>query len=107
MNPSRIVDQSGADPATDGRTAAGYRALADPARLAILQALSGGTRCVCELGPQLGLAQNLLSYHLRILREAGLVAGRRSGRRIEYEVRVDGLRELRDGLDRLARGAAT
>ena len=84
----------------------GYRALADPARLAILQALSSGTRCVCELGPRLGLAQNLLSYHLRILREAGLVRGRRSGRRIEYEVRADGLRELRDGLDRLTRGAA-
>jgi ArsR family transcriptional regulator len=100
MDPSRNVDRSGADPA------AGYQALADPARLVILQALSSGTRCVCELGPRLGLAQNLLSYHLRILREAGLVSGRRSGRRVEYEVRGDRLRELREGLDRLARGAA-
>jgi len=84
----------------------GYRALSDPARLAILRALSSGSRCVCELGPRLGLAQNLLSYHLRILREADLVRGRRTGRRIEYEVRADELRELRDELDRLARGAA-
>ena len=99
MDPSRIVDRSGA-------LAGGYRALADPARLAIVEALRDGTRCVCELGPRLGLAQNLLSYHLRILREAGLVAGRRSGRRIEYEVRPDGLRELRESLDRLAGGAA-
>jgi DNA-binding transcriptional ArsR family regulator len=52
------------------------------------------------------MAQNLLSYHLRILREAGLVVGRRSGRRIEYEVRAEVLRGLRDGLDRLARGDA-
>ena len=100
MGPSRIIDRS------DEHPAAGYRALADPARLAILQALSSGTRCVCELGPRLGLAQNLLSYHLRILREAGLVRGRRTGRRIEYEVRADRLRELRDGLDRLTHGAA-
>jgi ArsR family transcriptional regulator len=98
VEPSRIVDRSS--------TAGGYRALADPARLAILEALSGRTRCVCELGPQLGMAQNLLSYHLRILREAGLVVGRRSGRRIEYEVRAEVLRGLRDGLDRLARGDA-
>ena len=71
MDPSTIVDQS-------DELAAGYRALADPARLAILEALSGDTRCVCELGPRLGMAQNLVSYHLRILREAGLVIGRTS-----------------------------
>ena len=95
MDPSTIVDRS-------DELAAGYRALADPARLAILEALSGDTRCVCELGPRLGMAQNLVSYHLRILREAGLVIGRRAGRRIEYEVRPGGLRELRDRLDLLA-----
>jgi len=87
MNPSRIaVDSRGA--------AEGFSALGDPARLAILAALSGGTKCVCELVPQLGIAQNLLSYHLRILREAGLVSGARRGRRIEYTVRPDRLREL-------------
>jgi ArsR family transcriptional regulator len=100
MEPSRIVDRSSAG------AAGGYRALSDPTRLAILQALSGRTRCVCELGPQLGMAQNLLSYHLKILREAGLVVGRRSGRRIEYRIRADVLRGLRDGLDRLAGGEA-
>jgi ArsR family transcriptional regulator len=95
MDPSTILDRS-------DEPAAGYRALADPARLAILEALSGETRCVCELGPRLGMAQNLLSYHLRILREAGLVIGRRAGRRIEYEILPGGLRDLRDRLDRLA-----
>jgi ArsR family transcriptional regulator len=95
MDPSTILDRS-------DEPAAGYRALADPARLAILEALSGETRCVCELGPRLGMAQNLLSYHLRILREAGLVIGRRAGRRIEYEILPGELRDLRDRLDRLA-----
>ena len=95
MNPSRILDRSSG-------TAQGFDALSDPARLAILEALGRGTRCVCELGPELGLAQNLLSYHLRILREAGLVAGSRLGRRIEYRIEQEALAGLRAELDRLA-----
>jgi len=86
--------------------AAAFAALGDPVRLRILAELAEGERCVCKLLERVPVAPNLLSYHLRILREAGLVRGRRSGRRIEYEVRADGLRELRDGLDRLTRGAA-
>jgi DNA-binding transcriptional ArsR family regulator len=97
VDPSRIVDRS--------EPAGAFGALGDPARLAILGALASGTRCVCELGPELGLAQNLLSYHLKILRRAGLVSGRRSGRRIEYGIRADRVRELRDALDRLGRDA--
>lgn len=95
MNPSRILDQSTG-------TARGFDALSDPARLAILEALGRGTRCVCELGPELGLAQNLLSYHLRVLREAGLVTGSRRGRRIEYRIEGGAFAALRDELDRLA-----
>ncbi len=47
------------------------------------------------------MAPNLLSYHLRILREAGLVTGTRSGRRIEYRIANGGLEALRDELDLL------
>jgi ArsR family transcriptional regulator len=50
------------------------------------------------------MAPNLLSYHLRILREAGLVEGTRRGRRIEYRARPAGLRELAVELVRLAVG---
>jgi ArsR family transcriptional regulator len=42
----------------------------------------------------LGMAPNLLSYHMRILREAGLVNGLRNGRRIEYRIECQGLQEL-------------
>jgi ArsR family transcriptional regulator len=94
VNPSRILDRS-------GEAARGFDALADPARLAILEAVGRGTRCVCEMGPELGLAQNLLSYHLRILREAGLVVGSRRGRRIEYRIESDALEDLRRQLHRL------
>jgi DNA-binding transcriptional ArsR family regulator len=95
MNPSRIVGESGTG------VAEGFSALGDPARLAILAALHGGTRCVCELVPQLGMAQNLLSYHMGILREAGIVRGSRRGRRIEYTIDDAGLTALRRELEDL------
>lgn len=95
MDPSKIAVRS--------RTSAAgaFSALGDPARLAVLEALHGGTRCVCDLVPQLGLAQNLLSYHLRILREAGLVTGARRGRRIEYTIEPAALRALQGELGEL------
>lgn len=96
MNRSTFVEPS--SQATAGR----FGALADPARLAILDRLSRETQCACELGPSLGMAPNLLSYHLRILREAGLVTGTRSGRRIEYRLRATGLEALQAELARLA-----
>ncbi len=71
-----------------------FSALGDPARLAIVEALRGGATCVYELTAALRMSQNLLSYHLRILREAGLISGERSGRRIEYRIEPGALRQL-------------
>ncbi len=84
--------------------AQGFGALGDGARLDLLRELQRGTRCVCELAPKLGMAPNLLSYHLRVLREAGLVDRTRVGRRVEYQVRVRSLEELTVALVRLAIG---
>jgi ArsR family transcriptional regulator len=42
----------------------------------------------------LGMAPNLLSYHMRILREAGLVSGSRQGRRVDYRIAPDGFEAL-------------
>jgi ArsR family transcriptional regulator len=101
VNASKIVEKSG-DP--DERVTDAFGALADPARLAILRELRPGRTCVCELVPRLGMAPNLLSYHLRVLREAGLVTGVRRGRRIEYRVRPLALQELAVELVKLAVG---
>lgn len=79
-----------------------FNALADPARIAIMARLRRQPRCVCDLQVELGMASNLLSYHLRILREAGLVVGTRRGRRVEYRIRPEGLAQLRREIDRLA-----
>jgi len=68
------------------------KALADTNRLQILDVLLQGDSCNCELTERLGLPPNLLSHHLRILRETGLVSSRRDtidGRWIYYTVNRD------------------
>jgi DNA-binding transcriptional ArsR family regulator len=65
-----------------------FNAVAEPRRRQILDALSGGERPVNDLVKQLGLAQPLVSKHLRVLREVGLVDRRDVGRQRIY--RLDG-----------------
>jgi ArsR family transcriptional regulator len=65
------------------------KALAEPNRLRIFDMLMQGDTCNCELNEKLGLTPNLLSHHLRVLRECGLVLNRRDavdGRWIYYSV---------------------
>lgn len=60
------------------------KAIADPTRLEILEMLSPQIRCNCHFQEHLDLAPNLLSYHLRVLREAGLIEGTKRGRWVDY-----------------------
>ena len=66
--------------------AALFSALGDPIRLQVLDELASGQRCVCELQESIDIAPNLLSYHLRVLREAGLVQAARRGRWVDYRL---------------------
>ena len=77
------------------------RALADPTRLRIVALLGAGPRCVCSLQEEVAVAGNLLSHHLRVLREAGLIEGARRGRWIDYRL----LPEAFNGIERLLAGA--
>jgi ArsR family transcriptional regulator len=63
-----------------------FAALADPARLRVLAVLADSQQCVCDIQSAAPMAANLLSYHLRTLREAGLVEGTRRGRFIDYRL---------------------
>jgi ArsR family transcriptional regulator len=101
VNRSTFVERS------DAQVARRFNALADPSRLAIIERLQGGIRCVCELRDELDMAPNLLSYHLRILREAGFVAGARNGRRIEYRILPLAFEDVRTDVERLAAEDAT
>jgi len=80
------------------------RALADPIRLQVVEALGQGERCVCELTSELALAQSKLSFHLKVLRQAGLIAGRQEGRRVYYRLEPAALGALRDWLAGRAAG---
>ncbi len=73
------------------RHAALFHALSDPRRLRILDLLRGGEQCVCDLQAALDCGQSLLSFHLKTLREAGLVASRREGRWAHYRLASDAL----------------
>jgi ArsR family transcriptional regulator len=64
-----------------------FRALGDQTRLAVLDLLAtGGSRCHCELEVELGVPANRLSFHLKVLRDAGLVGTTRHGRRSHYHL---------------------
>jgi ArsR family transcriptional regulator len=83
--------------ARDGqRTARLFHALADKTRLRILEQLADGEQCVCDLTDALEAGQSRLSFHLRTLKDAGLVTDRRQGRWIYYTLRPEAVDELRD-----------
>ena len=60
--------------------------------------LACGTMCACELQRIAGVAPNLLSYHLRVLREAGLVTSERRGRWVDYTLAPDAAERLHAAL---------
>lgn len=82
------------------------KALADPLRLQVIEALGHGERCVCDLTADLGLAQSKLSFHLKVLKEAGLLADRQEGRWIYYRLRSEALVALQHWLADLSAGCA-
>ena len=73
------------------RHASLFRALSDPRRLRILDLLRAGEQCVCDLQATLDCGQSLLSFHLKTLRDAGLVAMRKDGRWSHYRLVPDAL----------------
>ena len=93
--------QVAADPATLARS---FQALADEKRLRVLELLGGGELCVCELAEALDLSQPLLSFHLKTLRQAGLVSTRKKGRWVHYSLNRGALNELRGMAGALAEG---
>jgi ArsR family transcriptional regulator len=73
--------------------------VADPVRWRLVAELARcGTRCVCDLQPVGGVAPNVLSYHLKVLREAGLVTAQRRGRWADYTLAPDAPERLRSAL---------
>lgn len=72
-----------------------FQAVAEETRFEIVRSLSEGERCVCELQEELGAAQSRLSFHLKKLKNAGVVSDRREGRWIYYALVPESLDEMR------------
>jgi len=66
--------------------AAKLKALADPTRYAVVRALLEGPACVGDLVVRLDVEQSLLSHHLKVLRDHGIVTAARDGRQVRYGV---------------------
>jgi ArsR family transcriptional regulator len=73
-----------------------FHALSDETRLEIVRRLRGGERCVCDLTDLLGAAQSRLSFHMKVLKDAGLVSDRREGRWIHYSLNRDVFSEVQE-----------
>src|SRR5712672_1442277 len=71
-----------------------FHALSDETRLEIIELLRTGERCVCELTDTLDAAQSRLSFHLRVLKDAGIVRDRKDGRWVYYELVPDVFEEM-------------
>lgn len=96
---TEVVNTSTAIAASRLESAALLGVVADPVRWRLLRHLADGrTRCVCDLKPVAAVAANLLSYHLRALREAGLVRARRRGRWMDYTIADDAADRLQTAL---------
>jgi ArsR family transcriptional regulator len=89
----------------DARLERFFHALSDMKRLRILEILRSGESCVCDLAGSLDIRQSLLSFHLRTLRDAGLVSDRKEGRWVHYALNEEALGEARDYVNGLARDA--
>jgi ArsR family transcriptional regulator len=63
-----------------------FKALSDETRLRILSLMKEGEICVCDIAESLGMSQPNISFHLSMLREAGLIKDRKNGRWIHYSL---------------------
>jgi len=76
------------------RAARLFHALSDETRLAVIDMLRDGERCVCDLQADVGAAQSRLSFHLKVLKDVGLVTDRKQGRWVHYALDRDTFAEI-------------
>jgi ArsR family transcriptional regulator len=102
--PRETESLASASPAGRISLATRLKALADPRRLSIFEMLMEGVQCNCEIAERLDLSLSLISYHLRILTEAGLVQGERDphdARWLYYTINGQALVELKQEMAHL------
>lgn len=83
-----------------------FHALSDETRLRIMERLRDGEQCVCDLTDTFRTGQSRLSFHLKVLKDAGLVQDRPQGRWIYYSLNQKGLDELEACISQMKNAAA-
>ena|SRR5215467_4853660 len=78
------------------KTVSLFHALSDETRLGLIDQLKNGERCVCELTDAMKAGQSRLSFHLKVLKDAGLILDRREGRWMYYSINPDAIEELEE-----------
>ena len=71
-----------------------FHALSDETRVEIVEMLGNSERCVCDLTDALDAAQSRLSFHLKVLKDAGIVRDRKDGRWVHYELDREAFEEI-------------
>jgi ArsR family transcriptional regulator, arsenate/arsenite/antimonite-responsive transcriptional repressor len=83
------------------KTYAFLRAVADPNRLKILCVLQGGSKCVCEIVPAVGISDKLASHHLKQLKGVGLLIEKREGNFIYYGLNHKAIKNYKSILNKI------
>ena len=90
----RLVRDGLSDDSTIKRTAELFKAVSDPTRLRIINALILSEMCVCDIAALMSMTQPAVSHHLKILRQMQLVKYRREGKVVYYELDDEHVRNL-------------
>ena len=83
------------------RTAKVFKAFCDENRIRILDMLSTGEKCACRLLEEIDVTQPILSHHMKILCDSGIVVGRKEGKWTHYSISQKGIDEAQKYLDTL------
>ena len=83
---------------------ASLKALAEHIRVELIESLSSGEKCVCDLMQETGLAQSRISFHLKVLKDAGVITDRQSGRWVYYQLDIRTLKSLQNWIKKLRKG---
>lgn len=83
-----------------------FKAIAHPTRLFILDELSGGEKCVCELTDMIGADTSTVSKHLAVMKGAGIVKDRKDGLKVYYSIAIPCALDFFGCVDRVIKTAA-
>ena len=70
--------------------------LSDPIRINILELMMNGEICVCDIVKVTGLSQSKISYHIKILKDSGLISDRQEGRWVYYKLDLEVLSDIQN-----------